>query len=130
MKKIILIIIAMLFLLGFANISFAAYAFGAQGGKDTDSSTSDPASSKNIGNWPLKAQDMCIKAQDNALKKCEEFAKGYDPGGWWIDRIITARTSSGKPYQGKDIDVAIEDLIIGKWDCPPHNLLVDDNGNY
>ena len=42
MKKIILIIIAMLFLLGFANISFAAYAFGAQGGKDTDNTTYDP----------------------------------------------------------------------------------------
>ena len=58
MKKTFLIIISMLFLLSFANVSFAAYAFGAQGGKDTDGSNSDPASSKNIGNWPLKAQDM------------------------------------------------------------------------
>ncbi|MBI3035903.1 hypothetical protein HYY71_06295 [Candidatus Woesearchaeota archaeon] len=130
MKRAIFAIIAILFLFSFANVSFAAYAFGAQGGKGTDGSNSYPASSKNIGNWPLKAQDMCIKAQDNALKKCEEFAKGYDPGGWWIDRSIIAKTSSGKPYQGKDINVNIEDLIIGKWDCPPHNLLVDDNGNY
>ncbi len=78
----------------------------------------------NINNWPEKAQQMCKKAQDNALKECQ--AAAYHPGGWYVDRTIEAKGT----YNGKPINTFISDQIVGQWDCPPHDLIVNENGEY
>ncbi len=125
MKRGILLVLPVIILF-LSQIVYASSAFGAEGSPGTDASppVSDPASAANIENWPEKAQEFCKSAQDRALQHCQEFGSQYSPGGWWLDRIISA---SGT-YQGKPIDVHINDWIVGKWDCPPHDLIVDENG--
>ncbi|MBI4918467.1 hypothetical protein HY837_00945 [archaeon] len=78
----------------------------------------------NINNWPEKAQQMCKKAQDNALKECQ--AAAYHPGGWYVDRAIEAKGT----YKGKPINTFVSDQIVGQWDCSQHDLIVNEKGEY
>ncbi len=98
----------------------SAKVFGAGSSDEFGQRESD---SSNIDNWPEKAKDMCKKAQDNALKECQ--AAAYHPGGWYVDRTISARGT----YKGKSINALISDQIVGQWDCPSHDLIVDGEGN-
>lgn len=97
----------------------------ADGAKGSEGSTHDPKSAGNIENWPQLAQEFCKKAQDNAIAKCQEKAREWEKCGWWVDRQIEAKGT----YKGKKIDVNIDDIIVGRDDCPPPRRFVDKEGN-
>jgi hypothetical protein len=115
----------------FSSLSLASSAFGVDGHPELEGYNSEPETSSNIDNWPQEAIDLCQEAQDNAIAFCEDAALTRDPGGWWIHRLIDANTyTENGLIDGKEVSVNIKDFVVGKWDCPPHNLLVDEYGDY
>ncbi|MFH0713329.1 MAG: hypothetical protein V1722_02225 [Candidatus Micrarchaeota archaeon] len=123
MKRLLIPIIALMLLV---TPVFAFDVFGASGAQDTGKDFIDKGT-VNIANWPQKAQDYCKKAQDNAIKSCADYAErlNLNPGGWWVMRTISAKSFTPR---NPSIVVNVEDAIVGKWDCPPHDLIVDREG--
>ncbi|MDP3742633.1 MAG: hypothetical protein Q8R15_04935, partial [Candidatus Micrarchaeota archaeon] len=105
---------------------YAFEAFGASGAQDTSKDFTGTGTS-GIANWPQKVQDYCKKAQDNAIKSCADYAErlNLNPGGWWVSRSISAKSFTPR---NPPIDMSVEDIIVGKFSCPPHDLLVDREG--
>lgn len=103
----------------FAELKKPVKVFGAEGSDEFGRQESD---SNNVNNWPEKAKEMCKKAQDNALAECQ--AAAYHPGGWYVDRTIESQGT----YKGKSINALISDQIVGQWDCPSNDLIVNEKG--
>ena len=113
----------------FFILASPAFAFNVFGAESTAEGQTDFTGNGvgNIQNWPQKVQDMCKKSQDNAIQACQDYVKrlNLNPGGWWVTRMISAKSFTPRT---PSIDVNIQDIISGKFDCPPHDLLVDSNG--
>ena len=105
---------------------YAFDMFGASGAADTGKDFMGTGTSR-IANWPQKAQDYCKKAQDNAIKSCADYAEklNLNPGGWWVDRMVSAKSFTPR---NPPIDMSVQDIIVGKFNCPPHDLVVDREG--
>ncbi len=121
------LLFAAIFFFIIASPVFAFDVFGAEGNPVGEKDFIGQGTG-NIQNWPQKVQDMCKKAQDNAVKACQDYVSrlNLNPGGWWVDRMISAKSFTPRT---PSIDVNIQDHIVGKFDCPPHDLLTDSEGH-
>jgi len=122
-RKLLLAFSFALILIAPAGLAFNV--FGASGATGTDQDFLKQGVG-NIQNWPQQAQALCKKSQDDAIAACSSYSSRMGLGGWWVMRSIY-----GKSFVPTDTPIGVEvsDIVVGKFNCPPQNLLVDSTGH-